>query len=111
MENAPDLQEASKRLNPGGAADERAWAAARAVDLARYEAERRTAFMAGVGALEWAVKHCLEQFYGPASRHGSFGTPCRRKCFSTIFKTAGAWCLRNSSESFPGTRAGPLSMA
>lgn len=63
MGNAPDLQEAIKRFNQGCAAFERALAAARAVDLVRYEAESRTAFVDVVGALEWAVKHCLEQFY------------------------------------------------
>ncbi|AFE04571.1 hypothetical protein COCOR_02274 [Corallococcus coralloides DSM 2259] len=62
MEKTPNLQDAIQRFNQGCAAFERAWAA-RAVDPSKCEAESRTSFVDVVGALEWAVKHCLDQFY------------------------------------------------
>ncbi|MBN9686981.1 MULTISPECIES: hypothetical protein [unclassified Corallococcus] len=62
MEKTPNLQEAIQRFNQGCAAFERAWAV-QAVDRLKCEVESRTAFVDVVGALEWAVKHCLEQYY------------------------------------------------
>ncbi|MFL5357603.1 hypothetical protein [Archangium sp.] len=62
MENVPDIEEAITRFNQGCATFERALAAVRAQNFQGYEAESRTAWVEVVGALEWAVKYCLERF-------------------------------------------------
>lgn len=60
--NVPDIEEAVRRFNQGCTAFGNALAAIRREDLPQYETESRSAWVEVVGALEWAVKYCLERF-------------------------------------------------
>jgi hypothetical protein len=62
MMNAPDIEEAVRRFNQGCTAFGNALAAVHRADIPQYETESRSAWVEVVGALEWAVKYCLDRF-------------------------------------------------